>query len=349
MAIIEKLDSDLTTGLLSTAQTLSDGAMSFAGPLFRTMVVIYFAVWGYILWTGSVQEPLRDTILRFLRVTVVATVALGAGIYSTYIIGFAFNGPSEIVNGIVGTEYDAVEQLDGIWTEIREKGKEAADKETGTFGFSQALENMAIAALLWLAAFVLVVPPFFVILLSKVILAVLLAVGPIFIALALFQRGVQFTQSWATQLITYVFIYVLLMILMHIAADTVITLIENGMEGRRPSFGIALEVVLISMVMLFSVTLIPTIGGGLAGGFAAPVQGILSKIPGPGTATRMMSQRRSIGRQKQMIRATAGRDPDGLGTRAAKSTMSGAASASRSAGQSGKSAARKVASVLSNQ
>lgn len=46
MAIIEKLDSDLTTGLLQTAQHLSDGSMSFVGPLFRTMVVIYFAVWG---------------------------------------------------------------------------------------------------------------------------------------------------------------------------------------------------------------------------------------------------------------------------------------------------------------
>lgn len=306
MAIIEKLDTDLTTGLLQTAQDLSDGAMGYAGPLFRTMVVIYFAIWGYILWTGSVQEPLRDTILRFLRVTAVATVALTAGVYSTYIIGFAFNGPSEVVNGIVGTEYSAVEQLDGIWTDIQEKGQEIADEDTGYTGFSQAIKNQVIAGVLWVASLVLVVPPFFIILLSKVIMAVLLAVGPIFIILSLFQRGVAFTQAWATQLITYVVIYILLMILLHIAADTIINLIENGMDGRRPSFGIAFEVLLISLVMLFSVTLIPTIGGGLAGGFAAPVAGILSRIPGPGTARRAISHHRSIGRQKKLIKASGG-------------------------------------------
>lgn len=329
MGLITTLDQDLTDGLLTTTENLTQGAMDYAGPLFRTMVVIYFAIWGYILWTNAIQEPLRESIFRFLRITAVATIALQFAFYSDFIIGTAFNGPNEIVNGITGENNEAVEQIDDAWHDIRAKGNEAMESDASWYDMGDHIYNAMVAGVLWIGAFILCVPPFFLILLSKLVIGVLCVLGPIFIIMALFQKGVSFTQQWATQLVTYMMIYVVSLIVLRFASETVLELIHQGMDGKKPTIGIATEVMLISMVMMFAFTLVPAMAGGLAGGFAAPAAGLLSKIPAGRTPGRAMS--------RSATSAT------GRGIKSAGSAAgTGAGRAGSAAGRGASSAARRM-------
>ena len=45
------------------------------------MVTIYILLWGLAFWRGLINEPLSDGVARLLRVVLIGTVALSAGIY----------------------------------------------------------------------------------------------------------------------------------------------------------------------------------------------------------------------------------------------------------------------------
>lgn len=235
MALVHKINEEVTKSLLSTTQSMASGAIDWLVPIFKTLAVIYFAVWGYLLWTGISQEPLRDSILKILRVSAVSLVALTFAFYNAHIIKTAYYGPTEVLNGIEGTQYQAINQLDSMWSDLRHKGYEAVSEEHSWGDFGGYIRSYAEASLFWAAAFILIIPPFLIIMLSKVLLSVLLAVGPVFIVAALFRRGVGFTQAWVGQVLTYMFVNILIMVLMNFAADSVFGLINRGMDNQRPA------------------------------------------------------------------------------------------------------------------
>src|SRR4051794_34206054 len=151
-------------------------------PAIVTLGTLYVMIWGYLQLTGRIEEPFTTGLKRILTLGVVLGVTLKMWLYNTAIVDTFYNAPAQPAAAIVGAS-DPVETIDSIW----EQGGAVAGflyNNSGYFGdYSYALAGIVV----WLLMGLLCVYTMFLIALSHIALAVLLALGPFFISMVFFE------------------------------------------------------------------------------------------------------------------------------------------------------------------
>src|ERR1700733_3479929 len=162
-------------------------------------------IWGYLQLMGRIEEPFIAGLKRIVVLAVVLGVALQLWLYNTVIVDTFFNAPGELAAGIIGT-YDSVTVVDQI---IFAGGDAAAllIQKGGIFNgdFSYYLAGFAVYVIVGLTAIYTI----FLLALSRIALSVLLALGPLFVALLFFETTKRFFESWIAQLANYAFVAIL--------------------------------------------------------------------------------------------------------------------------------------------
>jgi hypothetical protein len=121
------------------------------------------------------------------------------------IVDTFYTAPAQLAAAIVGAT-DPVATIDAIW----QSGGTVAEVLWRQGGLSYGNWGFDIAGtLVWLLMGILCVYAMFLIALSNIALAVLLALGPIFIALLLFESTKRFFAAWLGQLANYALITIL--------------------------------------------------------------------------------------------------------------------------------------------
>jgi len=186
-------------------------------PAAVTLGVIYVMLWGYLHLRGQVDEPIMTAAVRLLTLVVVFGVGLRLWLYHSLIVDTFFTAPAQLAAQLVGAA-DPVTLIDTIW----DRGGAAAgmlwDKGgvlSGDVGFYFAA--IAIYALVG----VVCVYTMFLISLSRIALAVLLAVGPIFIVLTLFDSTRRYFDAWLQELANYALVTVLTVMVTALMLDFV--------------------------------------------------------------------------------------------------------------------------------
>ncbi len=173
------------------ATYIGDNTARLAGalePAVVTLSTVYVMAWGYLHLTGKIEEP----VLAGLKRIVVLALVLGAGLhlwlYNTLIVDTFYNAPARLAAAVVGAA-DPVATIDAIW----ERGGAVAGSlwshTSLSIGFYLA------GAMVWCLMGLLCVYAMFLIALSSIALAVLLALGPLFIALLLFESTKRFVRG----------------------------------------------------------------------------------------------------------------------------------------------------------
>lgn len=178
---------------------------SILEPTVLTLATIYVMAWGYLHLTGKIAEPFESGLKRIAMIALVLGVGLRLWLYNTVIVDTFYNAPSQLVAAMVGAA-DPVATLDSIWNSGGTVAGNLWDKGgllSGDFGFYLA------GAVVWCLIGMLCVYAMFLIALSSIALAVLLALGPLFIALLLFDATRRFFMAWIAQLANYGFITLL--------------------------------------------------------------------------------------------------------------------------------------------
>src|SRR6516165_6214870 len=159
-------------------------------PAIVTLAVVYVMVWGYLQLTGQIEEPFIGGLKRIITLAVVLGSALALWLYNSLIVG-AFD-PVGIVDQIIFEGGDAANLL-------LEKG----GLLDGNFAYY--LAGIGVYLIVGLTAIYTI----FLLALSRIALSVLLALGPLFIALLLFNSTKRFFEAWIAQLANYAFIALL--------------------------------------------------------------------------------------------------------------------------------------------
>jgi type IV secretion system protein VirB6 len=174
-------------------------------PVVVALATIYVMVWGYLQLTGKIDEPFTAGLKRIIVLAIVLGGALRLWLYNTVIVDTFYKAPAELAAAIVGTT-DPVGTVDSIW----QQGGAVAGYlwsnggvVNGDFGFYLA------GIVVWFLMGLLCVYTMFLIALASIACAVLLALGPLFIALLLFDSTRRFFEAWIAQLTTYALITVL--------------------------------------------------------------------------------------------------------------------------------------------
>ncbi len=242
-------------------------------PAVVTVATLYVMVWGYLHLTGKIEEPFVDGLKRIITLAIVLAAGLRLWLYNTVIVDTFYNAPRQLVALLLGSS-DPVGTIDTIW----ERGGAVAgslwDKGgvlAGDVGFYLA------GAVVWCFVGMLCVYAMFLIALSSIALAVLLALGPLFIVSLLFDGTRRFFFAWIAQLTNYGLITVLTVMIAGLLLRVVQSYAaQTAARGAAVLTVDALNMVLLSVLVFLILRQVMPIASGLAGGPALNSFGLVS-------------------------------------------------------------------------
>jgi type IV secretion system protein VirB6 len=243
-------------------------------PALVTLATLYVMVWGYLQLTGRIEEPFVLGLKRILTLAVVLGVALRMWLYNTVIVDTFYQAPAQLAAAVIGAS-DPVHTIDSIW----DQGGAVAGYLWNNGGVFRGDFGYYIAGVVvWVLMGLLCVYTMFLIALSRVALAILLALGPLFIAMLLFERTRRLFDAWLAQLTNYALITVLTVMaaaLLLQVVDSYAT--QTAARGAAIVTVDALNMVLISVLVFLFMRQVMPIASSLAGGAALNTIGTVSR------------------------------------------------------------------------
>ena len=271
--IFDEVNIVLDTYVLDTSTII----ISEVTPIFTSLLIIWIAIWGYMLMYGKTESTLTDAFFKILRIGFILTLGLSVGTYSGVIVDFIFGWPEEIIAWVTGNPAGnlsgTIDALLDSLIDIVTSAWQKAGVFNGNIGF------YFIAAIVGGFTVVIGVTLAFLILLSKIILSILLAIGPIFIILLLFPTTQKFFESWLASLMNYGF----LLLLSVLVALLVVSLVNTIMAGLGTPNGLATMygAMKVSILLLLSILILrqtPQLAANLGGGIAIQTAGAFSNF-----------------------------------------------------------------------
>jgi len=243
-------------------------------PAVVTFATIYVVMWGYLHLTGGIDQPFAGGLKRIVTLVVVLAVGLRLWLYNAVIVDTFYRAPSQLAAAVVGVS-DPVTLIDSIWDQggavagfLWSKG----GVMNGDFGFYIA--GIAV----WVLIGLLCVYTMFLIALSSIALAILLALGPLFIPTILFERTRRLFDAWLSQLATYGFITILTVLVAALLLQFVRSYADQTAHRGSAIVTVdALNMVLASVLVFLLMRQVMPIAAGLGGGVALSSFGAVSR------------------------------------------------------------------------
>ena len=272
-------------------------------PAVVTLGALYVMVWGYLQLTGRIEEPFVTGLKRIITLAVVLAVGLRLWLYNSIIVDTFYNAPTQLAASVVGAS-DPVNTIDTIW----DRGGAVAGYLWSNGGLFQGNLGYYLAGLIvWALMGLLCVYTMFLIALSHLALAILLALGPLFIGMALFEVTRRLFDAWIAQLTNYALITLLTVLTAAVLLQIVQTYaVQTAARGSAIVTVDALNMVLVAALVFLFMRQIMPIASGLAGGSALSTLGGFSRAVNWSARAGIETIRRSAGVTAELIRKVRG-------------------------------------------
>jgi type IV secretion system protein VirB6 len=204
--VFEFIDGQFKTPLETfVSEGTSNIAEWVTGPL-TAAVTLYVVFYGYLVLRGTIQDPILEFATRAIKLAIIVTLVKNAGEYQTYVSDVFFNVlPHEIAQALNTGSTPSASTFDSLLdrgqksaTEIWSRASWLGDITTGLAGMMVIVVSFLVAGIGYVVS-----------LYARLALAIILAIGPIFVALAMFQTTRRFTEAWIGQLANFVILQVL--------------------------------------------------------------------------------------------------------------------------------------------
>ena len=264
----------LNGALTSYIGTTTARVATILGPALVVVGTIYVMGWGMLLITGRIQEPLGDGLRRIACLAVVLSVSLHLWLYNTLIVSTFYEAPAQFAARVVGVAYP-VQTLDAIWNQggtVAGRLFNQGSVWRGDIGFYIA------GAVVWILVGLLCVYTMFLLALSSVALSVLLALGPLFFTFLLFSGTRRLFAAWLAQLVNYALISVLTVMVAALLLHLVqLYAQQTEALGTAVETVDALDLLLVTALVLLFMQQVMPIAAGLSGGIALSTFGMMSR------------------------------------------------------------------------
>lgn len=281
---IDPIDKFITSGVSNLAGELK-------GPLIAG-AALYLVVFGILILLGYVRAPLQDFVVNALKIAFIVALVTQVSNYNYYVKDLFFTQLPEGINSalgkVPGTSVSAGDISNGAaFDRVVDQVLLIADsiRKEGSW---RNIYPIAVAAIYSFVALIVAMVLLAIVLYAKVALALVLVVGPIFIALLLFRVTQPFFSSWMAAAANFVLLQVLVMA----AITLLVSIVDNYLKSASGQ-DLGTQIVMAwRMLGLFALSLylalqLPDIaarisGGGLAlgGGIISGAARALMKIPG---------------------------------------------------------------------
>lgn len=258
-------------------------------PAVLAMGTLYFLVWAYLQFSGRIEEPVTTGLKRILTLGLIFSVALRLWLYNPVIVDTVFNAPGELAARVIGA-FDSVSVVDQILL----TGGDAATLLLQKGGVFEGDISYYIAGFfVYLAIGLTAVYTIFLLALSRIALSILLAIGPLFIALLLFDTTKRFFEAWCAQLANYALITILTVLVAALMMQLVTVAAQEAVAaGDGIEIAQAMRVCLAAVLVFLVMRQVMPMAAGLASGLALSTFGTVSAALawGLGRASRTAGQ-----------------------------------------------------------
>jgi type IV secretion system protein VirB6 len=248
----------------------------------RLMLILYISLFGIFVWFGALRLTMGQVVKHLFTATAVFVLASSWGAFATFFYDVFTHGPDALAGALAGGGTSASDGLGHVF----DQGIEAARvvwQKSGPMDLTLAL----VGAIVLIGTVLMTGAALVLIILAKLAMAVLLALGPLFIMFYLFSATRGFFEGWVRQLANFALLIVL--------TFGVLALVLKIMEPAVAAFaakGAAVQLVdtaqylLMAVIAGFLFALVPDFAAGVVGGFALHASSALAVAAAPIRATR---------------------------------------------------------------
>jgi type IV secretion system protein VirB6 len=192
---------DCRVGLLVTSSYARlFGQSGLFGTVLTALLTLYVGFIAIGLMTGRTSLTLSGMVPRVLTIGLVLTFATSWPAYHAVVYGLLVGGPEQIATALAGgggSTLGFAERLDTLLDRFADLARTMGDS---TPGASKALGPLAgpqiAAALVWLSGMMILLASAGALVLTRIVLALLLAIGPLFVVLGLFRQTRGLLEGW---------------------------------------------------------------------------------------------------------------------------------------------------------
>ena len=250
-----------------------------------TGLSLYFVFMAYAVIRGDESNPLGKISKDLVRIGILLTLALTAGAYQSVVIGgadaLAGDLSSALSRGDASSPWEAIDKAnagcvvpagettclpyDTVFMHLAEKNKSPL---SGLLDFSYFISFIIIALALMVVTLLCVLP----LMLASVGLALMLAIGPVFILLGIWPATQRYTQAWLSTAIGFVLTKVLVTAICTLIPSMFERIINFSMKELQipdaSPIGLAMGILIVAIALGFAAMHVSAMGAQLAGGGA---------------------------------------------------------------------------------
>lgn len=241
---------------------------AFETPL-QIGLMIFVAISGLLLLTGRLQVSFRDALGKLAVMLFVYVLATNADFYTGYLVQLLVKGPASISDVLVGGSGGQDSAMDQFYGTGMDAGSKLWNRGS-LYTLSPLFGAMTVYVItLGVAAYAA-----FLLALSKIALAVLLILSPMFALFYLFGPTRKLFDGWLGQMIHYalvpILVYGVLALILAIAQAQVQVIDASADTATFPQ---VLSLALAGVVAILLLIQIPYVAAGIAGGVALTTMG----------------------------------------------------------------------------
>lgn len=242
---LQSLDCQVN-GAVSASYGRLFGAHGVLGAVLTTALTLYVAALALGLITGRTRLTLKTLGPRVLTLGFILAFATAWPAYHAVIYGLLTGGPDQIASALLGAQSGATQafaaRLDRLFGAVFEIGQ--------SLSVGPRSPKLDLATnLIWSSAFLILASTLGLLVIARIILAALLALGPIFIAFGLFGATRGLFEGWLRVAVGFAFTPLLIVVggsgLLSVLAPAIAAIVEDpvgAVERMRPIatlFGVA--------------------------------------------------------------------------------------------------------------
>lgn len=237
-------------------------------------VGLYIALMGYLIISGTVEESFYTLLKQCTKIIVIASFALNVDSYSGWVIDGFKNLESGLINAL-SQKKDILEPVSfyktldlsvadglGLAFECMKKADSAGWSSFGTaLGWLLAMLLIAIGTIIIAALGGVVV------MVAKFSLAVMFAIGPLFIMCLMWPVTAKFFDAWFSQVMNYIFTVVIMAMIMSFSIEAFNAFIHGfDVSSQANPLLVSFQVIGLVIVLSWIILHAGSMASGLAGG-----------------------------------------------------------------------------------
>lgn len=269
MAIFAPIFTEINNIIQNTIAGNTSALINAVSPIFLSAFIIYLMFIFLSYWQGSNAEgTIVDMVKRVLAWSVVLGFSLNIGAYNDTVLPVILHlgdGLSEIFGGSGNPENGLDTLTETLIMKVNEN-EQSFSLLGGIDSIGDYIVGIIINMLIIVCMGLFLIVAGAYITITKIFLAMLAVIGPLFIICALFPATRQFFMSWVNQVVNYSF----LVLFINILAVVFTTYLSNSISGTNlaTNQGV-IHIILTSGLFTIALFKLPELSSGLMGGVSS--------------------------------------------------------------------------------